>query len=68
MKDVLVSKASGAPDLDTLANAYIYLQVPPLLSASLVFLAYSPQYRLPPSCHTNEYAMAAAEQGCDIKC
>ena len=33
MKDVLVSKTSGAPDLDTLANAYIYLQVLPLLSA-----------------------------------
>lgn len=27
VKDVLVDRTSGAPDLDTLANAYIYLQV-----------------------------------------
>ena len=27
VKDVLVDRTAGAPDLDTLANAYIYLQV-----------------------------------------
>lgn len=27
VKDILVDKDAGAPDLDTLANAYIYLQV-----------------------------------------
>ena len=36
MKDVLVSKTLGAPDLDALANAYIYLQVHSLLSDSLL--------------------------------
>lgn len=52
MKDVLVSKTSGAPDLDTLANAYIYLQVPFLLSASLLSPASPICHSTTPSRHT----------------
>ena len=53
MKDVLVSKASGAPDLDTLANAYIYLQVLSVLSVL-------------PSCHST--SLTPHQVYCDDSC